>query len=79
MKKRTGCTKPLTQDELDFIKKLIDDGWSKRQIRYTYGVSNMLMLRHFPEYQGMDFKTAGSIGRAIGRTKMKKDLALSYG
>lgn len=76
MQKRTsGCTKPLTEEELTFIQKLVDDKWPLRQIRYTYGVSNRLMIRHFPEYRGMDFKTAGSLGRSIGRTKMK-DLVL---
>lgn len=80
MEKRTaGTTKPLTENELAFLQKLVDDKWPLRQIRYTYGVSNKLMIRHFPDYRGMDFKTAGSLGHAIGRARMKKDLRVDHG
>lgn len=77
MKRRTSGAKPLTETEISFIQKLVDEGWPKRQIRYTYGVSNYLMAKHFPNYKGMGFKEAGSIGRAIGRTRMRKDLVVT--
>jgi Uncharacterized protein involved in propionate catabolism len=74
MKKRTVGSGPLTKDELGFIQTLVDDKWPLREIRYTYGVSNRLMIKHFPEYRGLDPKTSGSLGRAAGRANKKKDL-----
>jgi hypothetical protein len=64
MDKRTVGSKPLSQQEIDFIQKLVDDGWPKREIRITYGVSNRLMNKHFPDYRGLDPQTSGSLAHA---------------
>lgn len=60
-----------TTEKLDVIRTCISDGWPLRQIQETYKVSHGTLKKHFPEYEGLGSRDAGSIASASRKLNRK--------